>query len=95
VSVTGDSERDEALELQRYEQERQERIRRRNRVSGRVVMVIMALALTLLAYDSVTAGLQARRAGRAWTYPTVLALGCALAVIALIALVSRAARRPR
>lgn len=72
----------EAAELRRYEQERRERIRARNRTSWHVVLWIMAGALALLAYDSVDASLRARDGGSV-AYPLTLAVLCAIALVAL------------
>jgi hypothetical protein len=82
----------EATELQRYEEEREARIRHRNKVSGRVVIAVMTAALALLGYDSATAALRAHHSGRPWAYPLTLALGCGLAVLAVAAWILR---RPR
>lgn len=76
-------ERDEAEELQRYEEERRVARMRRDRVSWVVVGWVMAAALALLTYDSATAALGALRDGRPWAYPAVLASTCGSALIAL------------
>jgi hypothetical protein len=73
---------DTGAEERRYEEERQERIRHRNRVSGRFVVWIVAASLALLAYDSATAALAAHRGDRPFLYPLVLSVTCVGAVIA-------------
>jgi hypothetical protein len=73
---------DTGAEERRYEEERQERIRHRNRVSGRIVVWIMTAALALLAYDSATAALAAHQDDRPFVYPLVLSATCAAAAIA-------------
>jgi hypothetical protein len=90
--VEEDEEDTKAAELRRYEEEREARIRYRNKVSGAVVIVIMAAALALLGYDSATAALRAHHSGRPWAYPLTLAVVCALA---LLAGAVRILRRPR
>ncbi|GAA2083087.1 hypothetical protein [Actinomadura alba] len=69
-------------EERRYEEERRARIRHRNRISGRLVLVIMAAALALLGYDSAIAALAAHRDGRSFGYPLALSAGCAAVLIA-------------
>jgi hypothetical protein len=85
-------EHDEAEELRRYEEERRAARLRRDRISWVVVGWVMAGALAVLAYDSATAALSARRDGESWAYPAALAVTCALALIALVA---RGVRRRR
>lgn len=79
-------------ELLRYERERQERKRRRDRVAGRILAWAMAAAFALLAYDSGRAALDAHRAGRPWAYPAAVSAFC---VLCLAGLVAWAVRRRR
>ncbi|TDD27530.1 hypothetical protein E1287_34385 [Actinomadura sp. KC06] len=82
----GTASRDTAEELRRYEAEREERRRSANAVSGRIAVVIAALFLTFLIYDSVTTAVEAHDRGDDWIYPpAVIAAVCAIALVALVA----------
>jgi hypothetical protein len=87
------AEHDEAEELRQYEEERQAAIRRRNQVSGVIVTWVVGAALGLLAYDSATAALGARRDDRPWAYPAVVTAVCCATLIALAAWRVRRGRR--
>ena len=84
---------DEAEALRRYEAEREERRRRVNAVSGRIALVLVALLLGFLAYDSVTTALEAARRGDPWLYPP--AVVAALCLAGLAAVLVRAYRNRR
>ncbi|GLW63867.1 hypothetical protein Arub01_21110 [Actinomadura rubrobrunea] len=86
----------QAEELRRYEREREARRRRTNAVAGRITVVLVALLLAFLAYDSVTTALQARERGDPWIYPpAVIAALCLAGLAGLAGLAVRAVRRRR
>lgn len=76
---------DAAEELRRYEAEREERRRRTNAVSGRIAVVVTALFLGFLVYDSVGTAIEAHARGDDWIYPPAVVAGvCAAALAALL-----------
>ncbi|WUH97958.1 hypothetical protein OHR68_31290 [Spirillospora sp. NBC_00431] len=80
------AEAEPAAELRRYEAEREERRRRTNAVSGRAAVAATALFLAFLIYDSVATAMRAHDRGDDWIYPpAVIASGCAIALVTLIA----------
>ena len=83
---TADSERARAAEeLRRYEAEREERRRRTNAVSGRVAVVVAALFLAFLTYDSVRTAAEAHSRGDDWIYPPAVVAGvCGVALATLV-----------
>ncbi|WP_067801948.1 hypothetical protein [Actinomadura formosensis] len=79
------AEADAAEEMRRHEAERAERRRRTDAVSGRIAVVIAALFLAFLTYDSVRTAIEARSRGDDWVYPpAVIAAGCAVALVGLL-----------
>jgi hypothetical protein len=66
------------------ENERTERVRRRNRASWVIVAWVMAGALALLSYDSGGAAVYAHRSGRPWIYPAIISAVCFLALCWLV-----------
>ncbi|MFG2085843.1 MULTISPECIES: hypothetical protein [unclassified Spirillospora] len=91
TAASGAPEADAGEELRRYEAEREERRRRTNAVSGRVAVVVAALFLAFLTYDSVRTAVAARSKGDDWIYPPAVIAG--ICAIALATLVTWAARR--
>jgi hypothetical protein len=89
---TGPHEEDADEAPFQEERAREERVRRRDQISRTIVAWVMAGALALLSYDSAGAALDARRAGRPWVYPMVIALVC---LLGLAGLGVRAVRRRR
>ncbi|MFA1543408.1 hypothetical protein [Actinomadura monticuli] len=74
-----------AAELRRYEAEREARRRRTNAASGRIAVVVAALFLVFLIYDSVNTAVEAHARGDDWVYPPAVVAGvCALALAALL-----------
>jgi hypothetical protein len=65
------------------ERAREERARRRDRISRTIVAWVMACALALLSYDSAGAALEARRSGRPWLYPAGISAVCFLGFVGL------------
>ena len=80
-------------EALRYEQERRERIDRRNAASWKIVGVVAGAAPALLAYDSGRLALEAHRDGRPWLYPACVAAVCVLFLLALLGYVVRRRRQ--
>ena len=77
---------EDAEELRRYEAEREERRRRTNAVSGRVTVVLAGVFLAFLAYDSARTAVRAHARGDEWIYPpAVVGVGCAIALVTLVA----------
>ncbi|MFI0373664.1 hypothetical protein ACH35V_37890 [Actinomadura sp. 1N219] len=86
ASSPGTASPDAAEESRRYEAEREERRRDANAVSGRIAVVLAALFLTFLIYDSVTTAVEAHDRGDDWIYPpAVIAAVCAIALVTLVA----------
>jgi len=83
--VPSEDERESpAEELQRYEQEREERRRRNNALAGRVALILIALLLAFLAYDGVNNAVKAHDKGDSWLYPPgTVALVCLLGLAGL------------
>ncbi|MBX6767678.1 MAG: hypothetical protein IRY90_11095 [Actinomadura rubrobrunea] len=80
-------------ELRRYQRERELRRRRTDAVAGRITVVLVALLLAFLAYDSITTARQARERGDPWFYPP--AVIAALCLAGLVGLAVWAVRRRR
>jgi len=84
---------DAAEELRRYEAEREARRRRTNAVSGRIAVVVAAVLLLFLIYDSVNTAVEAHARGDDWVYPPAVVAG--VCAVALAALLTWALRRRR
>lgn len=75
----------DAAALRRYAAEREERRRRTDAVSGRIAVVVAALLLAFLTYDSVRTAIEARSRGDDWVYPPAVIAGvCAVSLAALL-----------
>ncbi|WP_149261193.1 hypothetical protein [Actinomadura sp. K4S16] len=79
-------ERTEAAEaLRRFDAEREERRRGTDAVAGRIAVVLAALFLAFLTYDSARTAVEAHSRGDDWLYPPgVVGGACALGLIALL-----------
>lgn len=76
---------DAAEELRRYEAQREERRRRTNAVSGRIAVVLAALFLAFLTFDSARTAAAAHSKGDDWIYPPAVIAGiCGAALSALL-----------
>jgi peptidoglycan/LPS O-acetylase OafA/YrhL len=84
---------DAAEELRRYEAEREERRRRTNAVAERLVLILVALFLGFLVYDSIVTALEAHRRDDPWLYPpATIAAACLTGLVALAAWTARRRR---
>ncbi|TDC85479.1 hypothetical protein [Actinomadura sp. 7K507] len=85
TTASGTAGTDAAEELRRYEDEREARRRGTNAVSGRIVVVVAALFLAFLTYDSVRTAAAAHSKGDDWIYPPAVIAGiCAIALLTLL-----------
>ncbi|MBW8485740.1 hypothetical protein [Actinomadura parmotrematis] len=84
---------DRAAELRRYEEEREARRRRTDRIAGRIALWAAVLLLAFLAYDSASTAVEAHRRGDDWLYPP--AANAALFTLAALALTAWSRSRHR
>jgi hypothetical protein len=71
--------------LRRLDAEREERRSGTDAVAGRIAVVLAALFLAFLTYDSASTAVEARSRGDDWLYPPAVVGGvCALGLIALL-----------
>jgi hypothetical protein len=82
-----------AEELRRYEAEREARRQRLNAVSARITVVVLALLLGFLTYDSVAIAIRAHRQNDPWLYPP--ATIATLSLIGLVVLITWTIRHRR
>ncbi|TDD74069.1 hypothetical protein E1293_30085 [Actinomadura darangshiensis] len=76
---------DSAEVLREAEAEREARRRRTNAVSGRIAVLVAALFLAFLTYDSANTAVEAHSKGDDWLYPpATIALVCGAGLIALL-----------
>ncbi|TYB46115.1 hypothetical protein [Actinomadura chibensis] len=88
--MSEDPAESERYEAERWEAEREERRREVNALSGRVAVVLVALFLAFLTYDSARTAVQAHARGDDWIYPPAVIGGiCAAALGTLVAWVAR------
>ncbi|TYK49676.1 hypothetical protein [Actinomadura decatromicini] len=92
--MSEDPAESERYETERYEAEREARRREVNALSGRVAIVLVALFLAFLTYDSARTALRAHARGDDWIYPPAVIGGiCAAALVALVTWVAHRAKQ--